>query len=397
MTGRAQASQDANALETYQALASTPGIFESIAESQGLDPLRIQTRLREEFPSELVPLALTVAELRAKAANRDFPHAQQMWFDRVRLEQATAWPVALHKAARFQGRVHDLCCGLGADALALARRGPVVAVDSDPLACWFTQENARIHGVSEQLQVARATAETYPDRDGLLHLDPDRRTANPGRAVRVEDYIPNLEAMHRLMSEFPGGAIKLSPASNFGGKFDDVEIELISLSGECKEATIWFGSLKSPHPWRATALPSGETISGDPLSAEPLLDTLGEFLFDPDPALVRAGLVDLFCAQHGTRRLDFAEEYLTSNTLVKSDFARPFRVLEELSNNERDLRNALRELDAGVLEIKARRLPVPVERLQKRLPHGGSRPLVVFYCRLAGRSRVVIAERVAVS
>ena len=393
MNQRAQSNHDVSALEIYQALAATPQIFEAIAEAQGLDPLRIQTRLREEFPSELVPLALTVAELRGKAASRHFPHADQMWFDRVRLEQATAWPVALHKAVRFQGLVHDLCCGLGADALALARRGPVVAVDSDPLACWFTQENATVHRVADQIRVERATAESYSDRTGLLHLDPDRRTGATGRAVRVEDYVPNLETMHRFMAEFPGGAIKLSPASNFGGKFDDVEVELISLAGECKEATIWFGSLRGPYPWRATALPSGETIAGDPLSAEPQLDALGEYLFDPDPALVRAGLVDLFCEQQKISRLDLAEEYLTSNALVESPFVRPFRVLQELPNNERDLRNALRDLDAGILEIKARRLPVPVERLQKRLPHGGSRPLVVFYCRIAGRSRIVIAER----
>ena len=393
MNQRAQANHDASVLETYQALAATPQIFDAIAEAQGLDPLRIQTRLREEFPSELVPLALTVTELRAKAASRHLPHADQMWFDRVRLEQATAWPVALHKAQRLQGLVQDLCCGLGADALALARRGPVVAVDSDPLACWFTQENAKVHGVADQIRVERATAESYSDRTGLLHLDPDRRTGATGRAVRVEDYVPNLETMHRFMAEFPGGAIKLSPASNFGGKFEDVEIDLISLAGECKEATIWFGSLRGHHPWRATALPSGETIAGDPLSAEPQLDALGEYLLDPDPALVRAGLVDLFCEQQKISRLDLAEEYLTNNVLVKSPFVRPFRVLQELPNNERDLRNALRDLDAGVLEIKARRLPVPVERLQKRLPHGGSRPLVVFYCRIAGRSRIVIAER----
>ena len=73
--------------------------------------------------------------------------------------------------------------------------------------------------------------------------------------------------MTQLTKEFRGGAIKTSPASNFGGKFPLAEVELVSLKGECKEATIWFGELAEPGLWRATALPSGESLSGDPLSA----------------------------------------------------------------------------------------------------------------------------------
>ena len=90
-----------------------------------------------------------------------------------------------------------------------------------------------------------------------------------------------------------GGAIKLSPASNFGGKFDDVEIELVSLHGECKEATIWFGSLATPGLYRATVLPAGETLAADPLSEFPEQGPLAKYLYDPDPAIVRSGLVDV--------------------------------------------------------------------------------------------------------
>ena len=73
--------------------------------------------------------------------------------------------------------------------------------------------------------------------------------------------------MSRRIDEFGGGGIKASPASNFGGKFPHAEIELVSLEGECKEATIWFGELAEPGLWRTTVLPSGETIAGDPLAA----------------------------------------------------------------------------------------------------------------------------------
>ena len=378
---------------TYQYLADHPEIFEAIGQAVG-DPLRIQKRLREGFPDDAVRLALTIAELRNKAARRGFPHSEGIWFDRTRLEQATAWPVAVHKAARFSGRTYDFCCGAGVDALALAEHAEVVALDVDPLACLLTELNATLFGVRDRIEIRRQPVEESTARDGLLHVDPDRRQGAAGRAVRIEDYVPSIESLRRFTREFPGGAIKISPAANFGGKFDDVEIELVSLHGECKEATIWFGALAGARTWRATALPSGATIAGDPLAAEPRLAALGRYLYDPDPALVRAGLIDLFCEEAGIARLDLAEEYLTSEELIKSPFATAFRVLAEVPNNLRTLKRTLREIGSGVLEIKARRLPINIARMDKTLPRDGDRPLVVLFCRIAAKSRIVIAERV---
>ena len=386
--------QSQSDIKTYQYLAGHPEIFEAIGEAVG-DPLRIQKRLRERFPDNAVRLALTLAELRNKTARRGFPHSERIWFDRTRLEQATAWPVAVHKAARFSGRTYDFCCGAGVDALALAERAEVVALDVDPLACLLTELNAELFGARDRIEIRQQPVEEFTARDGLLHVDPDRRQGAVGRAVRVEDYVPSIESLRHYTREFPGGAIKVSPAANFGGKFEDVEIELVSLHGECKEATIWFGSLADAQTWRATALPSGATIAGDPLAAEPTLAALGRYLYDPDPALVRAGLIDLFCEEAGIARLDLAEEYLASDVLVQSPFTTAFRVLAELPNNERTLKRTLRAMGAGVLEIKARRLPIDIMRLEKTLPRDGDRPLVVLFCRIAAKSRIVIAERVS--
>src|SRR5207253_4549 len=146
--------------------------------------------------------------------------------------------------------------------------------------------------------------------------------------------VPGLETLARLMAEFGGGAIKCSPASNFGGKFPRAEVELVSLNGECKEATIWFGELAEPGLWRATALPSGETLAGDPLSAVAPFAPLGRYLIDADPALVRSGLIDLYAVRQGLGRLDDAEEYLTGDTIPNSHFAQSFEVVAQLPNNE---------------------------------------------------------------
>src|SRR5258708_15047497 len=101
--------------------------------------------------------------------------------------------------------------------------------------------------------------------DAFVHIAPDRRAQATGRAVRIEDYLPGLDELQTMARTFRGGAIKLSPATNFGGKFADVEIELGSLHGECKEATIWFGQRRGEPSWRATVSPAGEALAREPL------------------------------------------------------------------------------------------------------------------------------------
>ena len=280
-------------------------IFELIGKYSGTE-FQIQKQLRARFPVDLVRAAITLAELRRKARTK-FSRATEMWFDRKGLEQATAEEVARHKATRFAGSVFDFCCGIGSDSIALAGHCDVTAVDKSQTACRFAIWNAEVYAADRRLRVINADIASVVGRHGLLHIDPDRRPAAGRRTLRVEDCEPGLDVLARMTDEFKGGAIKLSPASNFVGKFRDTEIELVSLAGECKEATVWFGELAGDAPFRATILPERESLAGNPLDALTSVEALGPYLFDPDPSVVRAGLVDLLAEETGLRRLDESE------------------------------------------------------------------------------------------
>jgi hypothetical protein len=383
-------------------LRASPQIFDQIADWDGPE-LALQNRLRSQFPPEFVRAALTLVELRRRAAGK-FSRAARMWFDRVGLEQSTAEAVARHKARRFhnRGRVWDFCCGIGGDAIQLAAGCDVLAVDRDPAACLCAQWNAEAYEAAERLTVLCADVETVRDRDGLLHIDPDRRSlgtsgsggsARGRRSLKLEEGSPGLETLIRLTTEFRGGAIKVSPASNFGGKFPRADVELVSLDGECKEATIWFGELAEPGVWRATALPSGETLAGDPLSATAPLCGLGRYLFNPDPALVRSGLIDLYAVRHGLSRLDDAEEYLTGDAIPDSHLSHAFEVVAQLPNNEREIREYFRSSDVGSLEIMCRRIPIDIEALRRHLSLPGGSSAVLVFARTEGRARAVVCRR----
>jgi hypothetical protein len=385
---------DVDAVRLLRQLRRHPEIFGELEVASGTE-LQRQRQLRERHPDDLVRAALSLDELRRRAAAK-FTRADQMWFDRQGLEQATAEAVARHKAGRFDGPVWDVCCGVGGDAVALAEHGSVVAVDRSPLACLWTEWNAEVYGVSDRVEVRCADwPDVYEEARGsgaLLHVDPDRRTG-PRRSLRVEDAEPGLDSLRQMERDFDGGAFKLSPAANFPGKFPDAEIELVSLHGECKEATVWFGRLGTPGLWRATVLPDGATLAADPLDALPDVGPLGEFLCDPDPAVVRAGLVSHLAETLGLRRLDDADEYLTADEPVSSPFLRTYRVLAELPNNDRAVRGHFRQSGYGQVEIKCRHVPVQAEAVRRKLPLADGPLVSLVYAKIQGKTRVVVATR----
>jgi len=386
-------------LDLWRTLRDTPELLQRVAAEQG-DPLRMQSALRKDYPGELVRLAIEVVSVREKARGK-FKLGDQLWLTRQSFEQSTSEPVARYKAQRFAKvagageTIYDYCSGLGADAIALADIAPVVACDLDPVMLELARWNADLYGVADRIEFRQADATEADVAGQIMHLDPDQRDAAGRRHLRLEQIRPDLTRMQDMANTCRAGAIKLSPASNFGGKFPEAEVELVSWEGECKLATIWCGELAEPGMWRATALPSGESIAGDPLAAWPEYGDVSDFLFDPDPAVVRAGLVNALSEQLQIQRLDDADEYLTADTQVDSPFVKPLKVVDILNRNETQLRKYLRKNNVGTVEIKCRHVPLDVEKLRRSLPLKGERSLVLVYARVAGKTRIVVCERPA--
>ena len=420
-------------------LKSAPEIFTEIRNCSAEERVS-QKRLRSLFGDELVRAALSVYDARERARGQ-LPFADMLWLNRVGLEQATAWLIAQHKAERFPSGVpvFDLCSGIGVDSTALAGRADVVAVDMDPAMCLRCEWNAAIwspkHTVTSRC--GDVTKDSWSDQ--LVHIDPDRRAGRDRPVMRLEQYQPDLKWLQELISVGRGGAIKLGPASNFMQKFPGCEIELISLDGECREATVWFGELAGPQAFRATTLsttPRNDRLVADPvmtsedlsaeprtlenslhgdsspvnsteivttqsISADPLseraeaAERVCEWIFDPNPAVVRSGLLDVVAVQQGLMRLDPEEEYLTGDMAVRTDFLTPFQVEATLPNSLRELRAWLRADPSRYYEIKCRRIRIEAAAVQRQLPIGDSPPRVILFARVGGVAKIVVARRPA--
>jgi hypothetical protein len=359
-------------------------------------------RWRKETTASQVAAALRLAWCRARGQAK-FARAEQMWLDKVGLEQSTAEAVAQHKARRFAGRlVVDLCAGLGGDSLALASAGArVLAVDADQGMCRRLQWNAGVYGLAGQIAPVRARAEAFPLPAGaLVHVDPDRRILAARRAPSVREYLPGLDFLQALVKsgEVEGGALKLGPASDFATYFGgpEFEVELISLAGECKEATVWFGRLATCRR-RATRLPEGVawTDRDGPINPYAGVAPLGRWIYEPDPALIRAGLVDSFAVAHRLGRAAAGIDYLTGEAPIDSPFLAAFEVIATFPLDLKTLRRAVAEHELGPLEIKIRGLDLKPETLRKELRPRGTTPATLLMMGGPGPARAVLARRVS--
>ena len=100
---------------------------------------------------------------------------------------------------------------------------------------------------------------------------------------------------------------------------------------------------------------------------------VGAFLYEPDGAVIRAGLVTAVAAGVDGGLLDEHIAYVTADESFRTPFARGYEVLEELPYREKQLRAALRERGIGRLTIKKRGVDVVPEQLRKRLALHGRR------------------------
>lgn len=367
-----------------------------LAEANTLPELE---RLRRTLAPEQARAALELALLRRRARAK-FPDAERLFFTREALEQASAAPVAAHRAARLapHGLVADLGCGIGGDSLALAAAGAqVLAVERDELRLAMARANAEALGLEARISFLQRDllVEQPPPADALF-CDPGRR-AGGRRRFDVEAYEPPLSRLLAWRQQIPALAAKLAPGVELAVLPADAEVEFVSLDGELKEAVLWCPPLAQVAR-RATVLRSGDTITTDELVAAELTPqpaTLSPplaWLYEPDPAVIRAGLVRALAARLGAAQLDPEIAYLTASTAVSTPFARAWPVLRWLPFGLKPLRAALRELDAGAVTVKKRGSPLDTDALARKLGGAGARPLVVVLTQVQGRPAALICE-----
>lgn len=382
-------------LDDVEFLASDSGtrVLEQLAgeDLSEANTLRLLTSLRRQVSPQQAGAALEMARLRRKAAEKFGDGARRMFFTRESLEQASD-PLVRRYRSRIANRkrVLDVCCGIGSDSLAMAEAGgDVLGLDIDPVRIEIARYNAAALGSTAQFEVTDARG-SLPNAD-MAFYDPARRDDEGRRIYDVEQYEPPLSLIRDW--HFPMVAVKLSPGVNleqltgYGGS-----VEFVSVKGDLKEAGLWIGSDFSGT--RATLLIGTEAYHWQPAAqrAESRLSKPRGWLVEPDPALLRAGLVADVTAAFDGWQLDKTIAYFTTDTQPHSPWLRAWKILDWMPFHLKKLRAYLREHHVGKATVKKRGIAVTLEELITGLKLKGDESRTLVLTRHMGNPVVLICS-----
>ncbi len=386
-------------LSAFAALL-TPEGRALLDEVRGTEPARelaVATRLRRAHPVELVSAALGQERLRQRAvAKFGAEDAGRMFFTPNGVEQSTRASVAAYRAGRFRElgvtSVADLCCGIGGDALALARAGiRVLAVDRDPLTAAVARANVEALGIGELVEVREADVTDVDTASyDAVFVDPARRGGR-GRIFDPEAYSPPLSWAVEAARKAPLAALKIAPGVPHEAVPADAGAEWISDGGDVKEAVLWFGT--EPGLVRATLLPGPRVLVGRGLP-DPQVRPVGRYLYEPDGAVIRAHLVAEVAEEVGGGLVDETIAYVTADELRATPYASAYEITDQLPFGVKKLKALLRERGVGVLTVKKRGSAVEPEELRKMVKPQGPNSATVFLTRVAGAPAMLVGRPV---
>ncbi|MGR0221085.1 THUMP-like domain-containing protein [Agromyces sp. ZXT2-6] len=349
----------------------------------------------------LVAAVLTQSRLRARARAKFGEFADRMLFTEAGLEQATRLRVAALHAGRYARaglrHVADLGCGIGGDAMAFA------AIDLEVTAAEADEVTAAVAAFNltpfPRVTVLHSRAEEVPLRGiDAAWLDPARRTTSGGTTKRLADaaeYSPPLDFAFGLAERMPVG-VKLGPGTDRDLVPPGTEAQWVSVDGDVVELGVWTGALSRPGVGRAALVIRGDAaheLVAPSDSEDAPVGPLGDYLYEPDGAVIRARLIGDLARANGAWMLSEGIAYLTADREFDTPFARGFRVIERLPADERHLRQALHSRGVGTLEIKKRGVDVDPAALRTRLKLKGETSATVVLTREEGRHVALLVER----
>jgi len=386
-----------------QALLTSEGraLVESLMPYDPATAMSLLSRARRDprwsDRAQVVAAAATQARLRTRAAGR-FPGPAR-WWTPDGLEQATRPAVAARHAGRFVRAgvqvVADLGCGAGSDALAMAAAGlQVLAVDLDPEALWVLSATA----ADRELDIATASGDVRtaqgPWNDpapppGLgCFVDPARRSGG-SRTLAPESWSPPWSWVRSLAQRVPATGAKVAPGIDHTALPGGTQTEWVSVGGDLVEAGVWWGPLREgPATRRATVLTAGNVADlshPEAPAEESLEDTDGipaapigpvsAWLVEPDPAVIRSGLVSVLAAHLEGHLLDPRIAYVACDSEPQpGSLGATFAVLDEVPFGRKPMRAWLRARGYGDVVVKKRGINVVPEELRTALRLTGDGP-----------------------
>lgn len=266
--------------------------------------------------------------------------------DHLPYEQSSSSKCASNKNLSGESLL-DLTCGLGVDVARFSSSfSRITTIEIEEMNCLVARENFKRLGL-RNIEVINSSAEDFVASCSECYdwcfADPDRRSAEGKKLVRLEDCTPNIiELMPRLRQIAKNICIKCSPLFDIGEAFrlfDDCRVEVVSLQGECKEVNIYIDG--HPGTVQATAIDKfSVTVPYMENIERGCVNNLQSYKYVilPDVSLVHSRICE---AVYGTD--SYVEHGVVFSTeKVENTYGREYKIGAIYSFPSRELKKAIR-------------------------------------------------------
>ncbi len=325
----------------------------------------------------------------------------------ISLEQASSEATARFKAALFTGAaMADLTGGLGVDASFFARQFERVHyVEKIPEIFDAAQHNLGALGI-RGLQFIQGDAEDFlagsKQQFDLLYLDPARRDDRKGKVFQLADCTPNvLEIKDLLLQKSSMVLIKTAPLLDIHQAAMQLKnvskVWVLEYEGDCREV-LYLLEKEAPSPaaipitavsidHSGVALHSFEFTLEEEQNANLAFALPGIFLYEPIPAVLKAGAFKTFAKQFGVNKLHANTHLYTSEQLVPNLPARSFRIDAVCKYDKKAVAPLI---PGGKANITTRNFPESTAQVRKKLGLKDGGDTYIFACTNCDGGRILI-------
>ena len=320
---------------------------------------------------------------------------------RLSMEQCSSEATARYKASLVEGvRLADLTGGFGIDCSYMAERfDETTYVERNAELCRIAKHNFALLGKSIRVVHAESeeTLAVLPHQDWIF-VDPARRDGAGNKVVSLSDCEPDVCRLESLLLQRASRImVKCSPMLDISLAMSELksvnEVHVVAVNNECKELLLVLGSeARREVPIHAINL-QGERTQRFVYTAQEeagavchYTATLGNYLYEPNSALMKAGCYRLPAVRWGLSKLHRNTHLYTSDTLVSDFPGRVFKVEKVCGFGKKELKT----LGCKRANLAVRNFPEHVDVLKKRLKISDGGSVYLFATTLDDDTRVLV-------
>jgi 16S rRNA G966 N2-methylase RsmD len=325
------------------------------------------------------------------------------------MEQCSSEQTAYLKSQLIKGEtLVDLTGGFGVDCAFLSQSfQQAFYVEKNSELADIVTHNYRALGLTN-ISVNTADAGDYLKTMkpvSTIYIDPARRDDYGRKMVSICDCLPNLSELRNLLFEKADDVwVKYSPMLDISLAIKElvsvVELFVISVENECKELLFHLKKEGKEDP-KITCFnlqrkgDSKFEFTYNEESLQPLLlaDRVGDYLYEPNSSILKAGCFKRLCEVYKLRKLDVNSHLYTSEQL-QSDFpGRIFHVEETSTLNKKSLKDFL----AGVTKanVTLRNFPMSVDEFRKKMKIKEGGDCYLFGTTIAGVNSILKCTKIS--